>query len=96
MPILQQLQDVLEAHDVPYRVLTHPRAYSAQRTAACQHIPGQHMARVVMVKQGERSVMTVLPATHRVNLDQLQARRAGAARRRAGVPAAVSLLRDRS
>ncbi len=74
MPILQQLRDVLEAHDVPYRVLTHPRAYSAQRTAACQHIPGKHMAKVVMVKHGERSVMTVLPATHRVNLDQLQAR----------------------
>lgn len=73
MALLQQLQDVLETHSVPYRVLTHPRGYSAQRTAACQHIPGKHMAKVVMVRPGDRSVTTVLPASHRVNFEQLQA-----------------------
>ena len=80
MAILQQLQEMLDAYGVPYQVLTHQRVYSTQRTAACQHIPGKDMAKVVMVKQDDRSVMTVLPASHRVNFSQLQAELGGQVR----------------
>lgn len=68
MPILRQLQEYLDAHKIQYQVLTHSTAYTAQEVAQAQHIPGQQMAKVVMVKKENGSpVMLVLPASHKVN-----------------------------
>lgn len=73
MPILHQLQEYLDAHKIKYQVLTHSTAYTAQDVAQAQHIPGQHVAKVVMVKkENGRAVMLVLPASHKVNFSRLR------------------------
>jgi Ala-tRNA(Pro) deacylase len=72
--MLRELQTYLDAHHVPYEVLTHPIAYTAQEVAHAQHIPGREIAKVVIVKTEEGSpLMLVLPATHVVDFAQLQA-----------------------
>jgi Ala-tRNA(Pro) deacylase len=74
MTMLRELQKYLDTHHVPYGVLTHPIAYTAQEVACAQHIPGREMAKVVMVKTGNGApLMLVLPATHAVDFVQLQA-----------------------
>src|SRR5581483_6573468 len=71
--MLPKLQEYLEAHHVNYEVLNHRIAYTAQETAAVQHIPGREVAKVVMVKKEDDSpVMLVLPASHRVDFAALQ------------------------
>ena len=58
MTMLRELQTYLDIHNVPYEVLTHPIAYTAQEVAHAQHIPGREIgSKVVMVKteDGERS-----------------------------------------
>jgi Ala-tRNA(Pro) deacylase len=72
MPMLKKLQEYLDANQVKYQVLTHSEAYTAQEIAALQHVPGKQMAKVVMVKKDGQPLMTVLPASHRINFASLQ------------------------
>jgi len=62
-------------HDarVPYTVVPHPPAYSAQEEAAAMHVPGRDWAKVVVCFVDGRAIQAVLPATLAVDLDRLAA-----------------------
>lgn len=53
-------------------MLLHGRAYTAQEAAAAAHIPGDVLAKAVMVLLDGEMGMAVLPASYRVNLDLLK------------------------
>ena len=72
MSILNRLKEYLDRQKVPYEVLTHGKVYTAKELAQALHVPGQNLAKVVMLKVGERFVMTVLPATWKVDLHRLR------------------------
>jgi len=72
MPVLRKLQEYLDENQVKYQVVTHSESYTAQEVAALEHVPGRQVAKVVMVKKGGTPIMTVLPASHRVNFAHLQ------------------------
>jgi len=71
--VLKKLKDYLDRHGVHYEVLTHREAFTAQELAAAMHVPGREMAKVVVVKSGDRYLMAVLPAHHRLDLEKLRA-----------------------
>lgn len=85
MPILRRLRETLDAAGVRYEILQHETAYTAEETAAVQHVPGAEMAKVVMCVAGEppheSPIMAVVPAPWRVHLPSL-ARLAGVPRLR--------------
>ncbi len=56
--------EFLKSHDVPFELRHHPARYTAQEVAAAEHITGEDVAKVVIVKAGDTFVMCVLPATH--------------------------------
>ena len=62
-------------HDarVPYTVVPHSPAYSAQEEAAAVHVPGRDWAKVVVCFVDGRPIQAVLPATSSVDLDRLAA-----------------------
>jgi Ala-tRNA(Pro) deacylase len=70
--MLIKLQEYLDANKIKYQMLTHSTAYTAQEIAALQHVPGRQMAKVVMVRTGGKLIMTVLPATHYVDLARME------------------------
>ncbi len=72
MSILRRLQEYLDRQRVSYEVLTHKETYSAQELAAALHVPGKDLAKVVMLKVDERNVMTVLPASWKVDFKRLR------------------------
>lgn len=72
MAILARLKDYLDAEKVRYEVLSHREAYTAPEIAHALHVPGKELAKVVMVKVGERLVMAVLPSTWKVDLKRLK------------------------
>ncbi len=72
MTMLKKLQGLLEENHIKYQFLTHSLAYTAQEIAALQHVPGKQMAKVVMVKRNGTPVMTVLPASYRIDFPLLQ------------------------
>lgn len=72
MSILKRLKDHLDQEKVSYEVLTHGETYTAPELAQALHVPGQELAKVVMVKADGRFVMTVLPANRKVDLKRLK------------------------
>jgi Ala-tRNA(Pro) deacylase len=67
-----RLEEYLKRNSIKYKVVTHPEAYTAQEIAAMIHVPGKELAKVVMMKAGERLVMAVLPASWRVDFSKLR------------------------
>lgn len=70
MPV-QTLKDFLDKNNVKYVTVAHSPAYTAQEIAASAHIPGKELAKTVVIKVDGRMAMAVLPASYRVNLEQL-------------------------
>lgn len=66
------LTEYLDTRHVPYTVITHSPAYTAQGIAGLTHISGKELAKTVMVKLDEKLVMAVLPANYHVDLAALK------------------------
>ncbi|HUL59415.1 MAG TPA: YbaK/EbsC family protein [Anaeromyxobacteraceae bacterium] len=62
----------LEQHHLPYEHLVHGRAVPAQRLAAAEHVPGDRVAKPVVVSVDGALALAVVSATHRVDLDALR------------------------
>ena len=67
MPI-QKLRQFLDENLVKYIVITHSKAYTSQGVAASAHIPGNELAKTVMLKKDGELCMAVLPASKQVSL----------------------------
>ena len=69
-----QIMDVeayLRDAGVAYEKHKHPVAYSSQALAAEEHVSGHHVAKPVLVHAGDRCVMCVLAASHRLDMTKL-------------------------
>ncbi|MCU7916875.1 MAG: YbaK/EbsC family protein [Candidatus Thiodiazotropha sp. (ex Dulcina madagascariensis)] len=71
MAIAITLQEYLQNHETDYEVIEHRRTDSALHTAEAAHIPGDRMAKSVLLGDDESYVLAVIPATHHVVLDDL-------------------------
>ncbi|APW62225.1 aminoacyl-tRNA deacylase [Paludisphaera borealis] len=67
------LVDYLRSHRVWFKTLLHPPASSAAKLARSLHVPGRAVAKTVLVKAGGDYVLTVLPATSRIDMNRLAA-----------------------
>jgi len=65
---MERLRNYLDDNDIEYIVMTHSKAYTAQRIAAAAHIPGKEMAKTVILQVDDDLVMAVLPAPEKVSL----------------------------
>lgn len=68
----QKLRDFLDHNNVKYMTFRHSPAYTAQEIAATAHVPGQELAKTVVVKMDNRMAMAVLPASFQVDFDMLR------------------------
>lgn len=68
MVIARKLKAFLDEEKVPYHVLRHHERYTSQEIAEALHLPGQMLAKVVMVKAQGKLQMAVLPANLRVDV----------------------------
>jgi len=68
-------QDFLLQHDVEFDVITHRDTYDAQRLAQTLHVPGQEVAKTVLLRadSGYAYVVAVLPANKQVDLEKVSA-----------------------
>jgi len=71
MPV-QKLKGFLDENGIKYVSVQHSAAYTAQEVAALAHIPGELMAKTVMVKIDGRMAMAVVPASHQVDFERLR------------------------
>jgi len=72
MGIALTLEQYLDDQDVDYEVVTHQRTNSSLRTAQTSHVPGDHLAKGVILTREGGFVMAVVPASRRVRLDAIE------------------------
>ncbi len=65
---LSKARAFLDEHHIQYVVISHSKAFTAQGIAAITHIPGQELAKTVIVKLDGALAMAVLPASYQVDL----------------------------
>lgn len=70
--VIASLTNYLDTHRIPYIVITHSPAYTAQGIAGLTHISGRELAKTVVVKLDGRLVMAVLPAKYHIDLVALR------------------------
>ena len=73
MDIALRLLEFLEWRGVDYELIEHPPTGDALHTAEAAHVPGDRLAKAVVLKDARGYVMAVLPATHHVDLEVLRA-----------------------
>jgi len=70
MPI-SKLRKYLDENKIKYIIISHSSAYTAQEIAARAHIRGRELAKTVLIKIDGKMVMAVLPASYKINFEQL-------------------------
>lgn len=68
---LQELRRLLDESGAAYEVLEHPLAFTAQRVADVEHVPGHAFVKSVIVFIDGRPALLALPAPHEVDLAAL-------------------------
>ncbi len=63
-----QLETILRERDIPYEVHSHPPTYTAQQLAQVEHVPGEMVAKPVIVKGRGGFAMCVLPAPRHLDM----------------------------
>lgn len=71
MPI-KKVKDYLDNNDIKYVIISHSPAYTAMEVAARSHVSGNELAKTVMVKLDEKISMVVLPASYKIDFNQLK------------------------
>lgn len=69
---LSKLKVFLEQENTKYITISHSTAFTAQEIAQFAHIPGNEMAKTVIVKLDGEQAMVVLPAPDHIDLDLLK------------------------
>jgi Ala-tRNA(Pro) deacylase len=69
----QRLESHLNGKHIPYLMIYHAPADTAQETASAMHVAGTEVAKAVALLAGNREVLAVLPASHHINFERLSA-----------------------
>jgi len=68
----KKLKEFLDKNNLKYVAITHSKAFTAQEVAASAHVPGKALAKTVVVWVDNDMAMCVLPASYRVDTEQLK------------------------
>lgn len=71
MMMAPNLQDFLAAQQIAYDVVGHPHTGSSMETAKAAHVPGDRIAKGILLRDERGYVMAVLPSTHHVEVEAL-------------------------
>ena len=71
MAIAHTLESYIAERGIPYEVISHAHSHSSAQTAEFAHVPGDRLAKSVILEDDDGYVMAVLPATCHVKLGRL-------------------------
>ncbi len=71
MAIAYKLESYLQLHEIGYEVITHPHSSYSMETAEKAHVPGDALAKGVLVVDEMGYLLVVLPADYEIELGSL-------------------------
>jgi Ala-tRNA(Pro) deacylase len=66
-----KIQEYLEQNKARFEIHEHPPAFTAQEVAAEEHVSGDRLAKVVVVKADKDFAMCVLPASYKLDMEKV-------------------------
>ncbi len=69
----ERVRKYLMEHGVEYSTHTHPTAYTTAEIAEAEEVPGDQVAKVVMLMADSQLVMAVVPGSQMINIDKAKA-----------------------
>jgi Ala-tRNA(Pro) deacylase len=72
MTIAKRLKAHLDAEGVRFDTVDHPRTATTSESAQAAHVPGDRLAKTVVIHLEDGYVLAVVPSSHRVDLGDLQ------------------------
>jgi Ala-tRNA(Pro) deacylase len=72
MSISLRLKNLLDENHISYKAMAHTTAYTAQGAAATMKVSGKELAKTVVLRAGEETVLGVLPAAHHASLEKMR------------------------
>jgi Ala-tRNA(Pro) deacylase len=74
MPVAPTLRNYLAAENIQYDEIPHEITTTSTRTAEACHIPGDRLAKAIVLRRDGGYMLAVLPASHHLKLPELRAR----------------------
>jgi Ala-tRNA(Pro) deacylase len=71
MSIATSVQQYLDRQHIKYDLLMHPATQDAAHSAELAHVPGDQLAKAVILEDDNGYLMAVLPASHKLDLRSL-------------------------
>lgn len=71
MSIAITLQEYLDNENIVFDLVEHPYSRSSMESAESAHIPGDQLAKCVVLEDDEGFIMAVVPSTHRIDISIL-------------------------
>lgn len=68
MPIARSLEHYMTREGLHYDVVIHPHTKTSMETAHAAHVPGDALAKAVILEDEDGYLMAVVPATHHIEL----------------------------
>ncbi len=72
MAISARLKWYLDSHGVKYRIVPHPHSATSLEAAQAARVPGERVAKSVLLEDERGYLMAVLPASRRISLHDLE------------------------
>jgi Ala-tRNA(Pro) deacylase len=71
MTIASRVRDYLTEQDADFNIVTHPHSSTSMETAQLAHVPGDLIAKSVVLEDDRGYLLAVLPASCKVDLGEL-------------------------
>lgn len=71
MSVITKLKDYLDTNHIKYVAINHSPHFTAQEIAASLHVPGNELAKTIILKGDDNYIMAVLPASHKIDYELL-------------------------
>ena len=71
MAMASRLRQYLKQHEAVYKLVSHPHSGSSMESAEQAHVPGDALAKGVVVKEQGEYLLVVLPSDYHVELESL-------------------------
>lgn len=71
MSMAETIKSYMAEHQIDYKLVPHPKTYTSCDSAEAAHVPDDHIAKAVIVKDKLGYVMAVIPACHWLKLQAI-------------------------
>lgn len=72
MTVALKIRELLDKGHINYQVLEHNPAFTSLEIAQAQHLPGHQVVKSVIVNGDGKSILCVLPSTHKIDFQKLK------------------------